>query len=301
MDSPHFSDDRFISFDGASLGLSVWRPPENAAPDVVIIGVHGMNDYAGAFRWSAPYWAERGAIVYAYDQRGFGRSPRSGVWPAPDLLREDLRALTTAVREHHPDARLAIVGVSMGAAVAMTAFAEDPPPVDALILSGPGLRGWGSLPLSYRAALWTLSHTAPGLTVKPPKGLKIVPTDNQEVLLTHWKDRWFQKSNRVDSVHGVVSIMEAAHKAASALPPDVSTLLLYGGRDQIVPEKSVRRTTPRLPAHVRTAYYPAGYHMLLRDLGREKVLGDVLAFIRDPDAPAPSGAEELPWRVNETP
>ncbi|MBX2804707.1 MAG: hypothetical protein KTR19_01945, partial [Hyphomicrobiales bacterium] len=54
---------RMISFDGAELGLTVWET--ESPPDIVIVGVHGMNDYANAFHMAAPYWAERGVMTYA--------------------------------------------------------------------------------------------------------------------------------------------------------------------------------------------------------------------------------------------
>lgn len=297
--SPHFTDEAFISFDGAQLGLSVWEAQDVVEPEHVIIGVHGMNDYAGAFRWSAPYWAEHGVTTYAYDQRGFGRSPHNGVWPEEELMRQDLRTAATVARARHPDARLTIVGVSMGGAVSMTAFASDTPPdADLLILSGPGLRGWGTLPWLYRVSLWSSTHMRPNWVVKPPKRVArmITPTDNREVMETQWYDPFFQKTNRIDSVFGVVSVMENAHKIAPRLPARTPTLFLYGDRDEIVPERGVRRTAPRLPPHVRTAYYEGAYHMLLRDLGRRRVLDDILSFMRDPDAALPSGAPELPWR-----
>src|SRR6185437_13041810 len=77
---PRLEGDRFISFDGAPLGLSHWDPPGGAAPWAVVVGVHGMDDYAAAFHLAGPYWAARGIATYAYDQRGFGRSPDRGVW-----------------------------------------------------------------------------------------------------------------------------------------------------------------------------------------------------------------------------
>ena len=72
-------NNRLITFDGAELGLTVWDT--EAEPDIVIVGVHGMNDYANAFHMAAPYWAARGVKTYAYDQRGFGRSFGRGEWP----------------------------------------------------------------------------------------------------------------------------------------------------------------------------------------------------------------------------
>lgn len=287
-------NDRFVSFDGAELGLTVWGSQiEN--PEYVIVGVHGMNDYANAFHMAAPYWADHGVRTYAYDQRGFGRSPGRGFWPNEDAMREDLRTAVKVARERHPDAVLAIVGISMGGAVAMSTFGRyGVPEVDRLILSGPGLRGWGAIPLYQAAALHVSARVRPGWVVVPPKGLvKIEPSDNIEMLRRTWSDPLMLRDNRIDQVYGLVTLMENAHKAASSLPGN--TLLLYGARDIVVPEKGVRRTSKKLPDHVRTAYYDEGYHMLMRDLQAENVWKDVLAFLESPSNEMPSGAGPLPW------
>ena len=44
----------------------------------------------------------------------------------------------------------------------------------------------------------------------------------------------------------------------------------------------------------RTAYYAAGHHLLTRDHQGPVVMADVLAFIRDPEGPLPSGAPPIP-------
>src|ERR1700753_619456 len=58
---PGFSGDWFTSFDGARLGLTTWRPAQplgetSADPNLVIIAIHGMNDYAGAFNAAGKWW-----------------------------------------------------------------------------------------------------------------------------------------------------------------------------------------------------------------------------------------------------
>ncbi len=301
LDTPFesgFSEGWFTSFDGAQLGLSAWLPeaPPAQGPEIVIIGVHGMNDYAAQFNEAGEWWAAQGATVYAYDQRGFGRSPRSGVWPEPELLRQDMRTAVDVARQRHPDARIVVVGVSMGGAAAITAFASgDPPKADALVLSGPGLRGWGALPWHYSASLWASSHVRPGWIVRPPRGVRIVATDNNEKLIAMWNDPLVQKTNRIDSVYGVVSLMEAADRVIGRLPEDVPILALYGAKDEVIPAAGVARAARRMPAHVRTAYYENGYHMLLNDLQAERVWGDVLEFAARPWTPLPSGAPVWPW------
>ncbi|MEM7328313.1 MAG: alpha/beta fold hydrolase [Pseudomonadota bacterium] len=291
-------NNRLITFDGAELGLTVWSGAQD--PDIVIVGVHGMNDYANAFHMAAPYWAARGVTTYAYDQRGFGRSFGRGEWPEEDLMREDLRTAIALVKARHPDATLAVVGISMGGAVTMSAFGSDRPPegVDRVVFSGPGLRGWGAIPVVQRVALWTSVRVRPGWVVRPPRFVKIEPSDNIEMLQRLWADPLGLKTNKIEQVHGVVSVMESAHQAAANLPADIPMLLTYGAKDIVIPEQGVRRTAKRLSPHVRTAYYPDGYHMLLRDLQSQIVFEDVLTFLIDPDAALPSKVGEVPGRTS---
>ncbi|MGA1343786.1 MAG: alpha/beta fold hydrolase [Hyphomonas sp.] len=289
---------QFLAADGARLGLTVWPAEGTQDPAYVVVGVHGMSDYAGAFHMAAPYWAARGVTTYAYDQRGFGRSPDKGFWPEEELLREDLRTAVEVARRRHPDAVITVVGISMGASVAMTAFgSEDPPRADRLILSGPGLRGWGAINPLYRLSLFASAQLNPGWIVVPPAGLiRIEPSDNQAMLRRTWSDPHMTYENRIDAVYGLVTLMENANDAAARLAPGVPTLAAYGARDIVIPENGVRRVARRLPAQVRTVYYPEGYHMLLRDLQAEKVHADYLAFMQSPSAPLPSGKGEWPFR-----
>jgi alpha-beta hydrolase superfamily lysophospholipase len=211
-------------------------------------------------------------------------------------MRADLKAAVKAARELHPDARIAVVGESMGASVAITAFAgDDPPDADVLILSGPGLRGWGALPWVYSVSLWTSAHVRPGWVVVPPKGVRITPTDNNAKLREMWFDPLVLKKNRIDSVYGVVSIMEEADARIAKLPKKVPTLLLYGAKDEVIPPAGVERAAKKLPAHVMTAYYADGYHMLMNDKQAKTVWADILGFINDPKAALPSLSPPLPW------
>src|SRR6185436_9442688 len=62
----------FVSFDVALLGLSACLPSDGQQPSAVIIGLHGMNDYAEAtFYLMGPWFAAHGVALYAYDARGF--------------------------------------------------------------------------------------------------------------------------------------------------------------------------------------------------------------------------------------
>lgn len=297
--TPAFIPERnlFITQDGAPLGLTVWPAEGTDDPEYVVVGVHGMNDYAYAFHMAAPYWARHGVTTYAYDQRGFGRSPNKGIWPEEELMREDLRTAVDVARARHPNATITVVGISMGGSVTLTAFGSTrPPKADRLIVSGPGLRGWGAINPLYRVSLWTTAHANPDWLVVPPAGLiKIEPSDNYEMLRRTWSDPNMTYRTRIDQVYGVVALMEHAYEASARLKPNVPTLISYGAKDIVIPENGVRRTAKILPAFVRTVYYPNGYHMLLRDLQSERVFADYLAFMKDPNGPLPSGEQSWPF------
>ncbi|MET0547367.1 MAG: alpha/beta fold hydrolase [Caulobacterales bacterium] len=287
---PQLTDNGFVSFDGARLGLRVW--PAKGETKAIMLGLHGMNDYSAAFRMVAPYLAEHGVTTYAIDQRGFGISPNTGIWAGEDLLINDAAALEQAARAAYPGLPVTMMGISMGGAVAIRAAAEKRIHPDRLILAAPAVWGWSAMPPVYRMALWLGAHTRPDQNVLPPKNLKIVASDNNKMLYENWKDPLFLKKTRIDSIYGLVGLMEDASKSVANLPPN--TLYLYGAHDQIIPPKAAFRSVRRLPATTRTIYYPKGYHMLTRDLNGALVWADILAFIQDPEAKPPSGLGAIP-------
>ncbi|RAK58008.1 alpha/beta hydrolase [Phenylobacterium deserti] len=290
---PRFERDVVVSFDGARLGLSTWKA--QTEPWAVIVGVHGMNDYGNAFRLAGPWWAEQGVTTYAYDQRGFGRSPRRGVWAGDELMMEDLRTVVALARQRHPNAIIAVAGESMGGAVAIAASAsERPPAADRLVLLSPAVWGWREQPLPNRTLLWFAANVTPGKVYTPPDWLtrNIQASDNREELIRMGRDPLMIWGARSDTLYGLVGLMDRAANSIGRLPGP--TLYLYGAKDQIIPKKAARRAASRLPSQARSAYYARGYHLLTRDLQAPVVWEDVLAFVRDPAAPLPSQAPPIP-------
>ena len=254
-----------------------------------------MNDYAQAFGLAAPFWAAAGVTTYAYDQRGFGRTATRGLWAGEDVMVEDLRTFCTLVRRRHPGVPIAVVGESMGGAVAVCAFASDTPPqADRLILASPAVWGWGAQPPSYAAALWVTAHVAPTATLVAPswvaKGIR--PTDNRDELIRMSRDKNMVFKTRVDAVYGLMDLMQHARERIGMVKGPV--LYLYGAHDDLIPKKAAFFAASRLPTGGRTAYYESGYHLLTRDLQAQTVWTDVLSFIADPRGMLPSGSPPIP-------
>jgi alpha-beta hydrolase superfamily lysophospholipase len=289
----HIERDAIVSFDGARLGLSEWDAATD--PWAVIVGVHGMNDYGNAFHMAAPWWAEQGVTTIAYDQRGFGRSPDRGIWAGDELMVEDLRTVAALVRRKYPHALLVVAGESLGGAVAAEAFASDrPPTADRLVLLSPAVWGWAEQPLPYKTLLWFAANFTGPKVYRPPHWLtsKISPTDNRDELIAMGRDPLMIWGARSDTIYGLVTTMDkAAEDVGKAKLP---TLYLYGAHDEIIPRKAAFRAASRLKPSDRSAFYAKGWHLMTRDKQGPTVWEDILAFIRDPTAPLPSGAPKIP-------
>ncbi len=291
---PRLEAGDIVSFDGAKLGLSEWDAA-SGEPWAVIVGVHGMNDYANAFHMAAPWWAEQGITTIAYDQRGFGRSPGRGIWAGDDLMVEDLRTVCALVRRKYPHAILAVAGESLGGAIVAEAFASDrPPTADRILLLSPAVWGWHDQPLPNKTLLWFAANFTGPKVYTPPRWLtsKVSPTDNREELIAMGKDPLMIWGARSDTLYGLVSTMD---KAADAVgKDDLPTLYLYGAHDQIIPKNAAFRAASHLKPTDRSVYYAQGWHLMTRDHQGPVVWKDILSFIKDPEGPLPSGAPKIP-------
>ncbi len=271
--TPAIVGDRIISADGANLGLTIWTAAE---PVAALVAVHGMNDYAGAFSYAGPCWAERGISVYAYDQRGFGRSPNFGRWAGGEAMKQDLRSVIIAVRAENPGLPLYVVGHSMGAAVILAAMKDEPLDVDGVILAAPGIWGGASMSIFYRTTLNLAAVFAPGETLTGERAGRQA-SDNIEFLRAMYEDKLVIKETRVDAILGAERVMGEGYDASDEVSGDF--LFIYGEKDEIIPLKALRKTAARLRGNVVAASFPESWHLIFADLGRAAPLEDVVSWI----------------------
>src|SRR5262249_47535480 len=105
-----------------NLPFKSWMP--KGKPKAVIIALHGFDDYSHAFQTTVAFFRKHGIAVVAYDQRGFGRTPHTGIWGNEENLTSDLAGYVTQVSRRWQHTPIYILGDSMGGAVAITALAD---------------------------------------------------------------------------------------------------------------------------------------------------------------------------------
>lgn len=290
---PILAVDRAVMNDGVALPLRQWLP--DGEPRAVILALHGFNDYSKAFDAPARRWAAAGIATFAYDQRGFGDTSHRGLWAGERRMIDDLRAAAHLLHARYPAMPLYLLGESMGGSVIMAAAgSSDPPAADGLILAAPAVWGRETQGPVQSGFLWLAAHTVPWLELTG-EGLNIHPSDNIAMLREMARDPRVIKETRVDAIYGLVDLMDLAYASTLKLP--IRTLILYGSREDVMPDGAVLAMLRRLPRDAdrkpRVALYRDGHHMLLRDLQAGLVLDDVVAWIADPTLPLPSGGDAL--------
>jgi acylglycerol lipase len=297
LGQPGLTATAFSTADGLSLPVQRWFPAE--PPRGIVIALHGFNDYSNAFAersgspGTGPYLAARGFAVIAYDQRGFGRAPEPGRWPGRDALVMDLNDVVASVRAEFPGLPVFGLGESMGGAVLLAALAgPSPPPLAGVVLIAPAVWGLSTMPAPYRAGLWLGIRLSPGLTIST-RSMGRRATDNPAVIEANERDPLYIKETRLDTVYGLATLMDEALASVPRVAGPV--LFLYGAHDEIIPKRPTIAAMTAFSAAgsgAQMAFYPEGWHLLLRDRQSEAALNDVVAFLNNPNGPIPSGADQ---------
>lgn len=291
------SENNFLTEDGANLPLRHWLP--KTYPHAVLIALHGFNDYSRFFQQPGEYFSQQGIACYAYDQRGFGASPKRGLWAGEAAYIDDLNTLVRLVKQRYPDRPVYLLGESMGGAVIINAMSlAKMPEVAGIILVAPALWARETMPWYQTGLLWTLAHSLPWLTLTG-EGVKVMPSDNIEMLRALGRDPWVIKGTRIETVYGLADLMDAAFNSATQLR--ANTLMLYGEKDEIIPKPPtyafLQKFLATEAAEKTVAFYSQGYHMLLRDLQAPTAWKDIAAWINNRPEKLPSGADNRARQV----
>jgi alpha-beta hydrolase superfamily lysophospholipase len=283
-----------IAPDGETLALREW--PLAGEPRAVVQLVHGIGEHIGRYAHVAQRLNDWGFAARGHDHYGHGASSgvRGGL---PSVLRlvDDLALVIDETRRIRPNRPLVLLGHSLGGLVAASFVARAVRPVDALVLSSPGLDP--GLSAAQKLLIAVLSRIAP--TFRMGNGLDDNYLSHDPAVVQAYRDdpschdRIGARLARFLADEGAV-VMEAAPRWP------VPTLLLYAGDDHLVKPAGSRAFAAAVPAgRVEAHCFERLYHEIFNELASAPVFDALAQWLATqpgtaPAVTAPATASPLP-------
>ena len=289
---PTLEESTFTSFDGDRFPYCKWLPRDGRPPSLVVVGFHGIAGASTDLSVLGKYLQEHysRAAVYAPDLRGQGNDPttsrKGDIHDRQDWF-NDFNTFTRLVRREHPGTRIVWCGESMGALIALHAAAtcssKKQSPCDALILSSPITRIHDDFPQWKRTVLRWGASLFPRWKIS----LETLSGENEVRVI---RDVVHQEQAQTNPYHvsaftmrllyTLGTMIETSTEQASRI--DLPVLLLHGGHDIFSRPDDVKTFAGRFSpgARVQRHYYPESYHLLFYDHQRERVLADIMRWLR---------------------
>jgi alpha-beta hydrolase superfamily lysophospholipase len=284
MDESTFT---FRAADGEEIHVFRWS---GAGPARRVVQIaHGMGEHALRYRRFAAALVDRGAVVYANDHRGHGRTAGSAErlgsfgaagWPG---LVDDVATLGALARGEHPGVPLVMVGHSMGSFALQQLLLDRSAELDAAVLSGTTAVDViaGALDPSQPADL-----SAFNAAFEPARTDYDWLSRDPEEVDRYVADPYCGFGVDADAMRGLVDAAPLLADPARlrGIRSDLPVCLVSGDADPLAGggaliELVADRYRSAGLADVEVHLYPGARHELLNETNRDEVTADLLAWL----------------------
>lgn len=270
----------FRPVDGVTAHLRDEGPRNDSVPVLLLHGTSAsLHTWEG---WSAALRSTRRVI--SVDLPGFGLT---GPDPLNDYRIERYTRFVVALLDSLGVRRADVAGNSLGGEIAWETAARAPDRVRKLVLVDPaGFKFTSeSVPLGFRLARtpslsWLFTRILPrGVVESSVRSVYGDPEKVTDALVDRYYQLTLRTGNRTVLAHRFAQTAPGADTArlASITAP---TLILWGGRDQLIPPSDAARFQRLLPRATLIMYPELGHVPHEEDAAR--TVRDVLAFLRAP-------------------
>lgn len=259
---------------GIRLHRQHWWPDH--APRGHVQVLHGLGDHGGMHQELVDRLVREGFATHAVDLRGYGRSGgrRAALGSWADY-HADVATLHEWLRTEHQVERRTLIGISLGALLALDVALASPHTVRAVVAASTPL-GESSVPRWLMRLAHLVAGVMPGLSLRTRMDISALAND-PAVVEEALADPLF---HRVGTARLAVEAERAMDRVRSALPEiTVPVLMVHGADDTMVPPDPARAAAAAAGPQVRWIEYPGMRHALFPDRGGEAVLGDVLRWV----------------------
>jgi alpha-beta hydrolase superfamily lysophospholipase len=265
----------FNGADGLRLFFRRWSVPE---PRGSVALLHGFAEHSGRYDHVAERLCEAGYSVAAVDYRGHGQSggKRNHIDSFDEYL-GDVESFLAEARRSGLASRPVLLGHSQGGLVAARYAELHPEALSALVLSSPFMGLALKVPAWKSAAGRAVSRLWPSFSM--PSGLdpawlshdrEVVERYAADPMISqHATARWFTEVTEAQA-----RSLEDAGRIGLPL------LVLQAGDDRLSSGEATRRLFEGAGSQdKRLEVYEGFYHEVMNEVGRERVLGDLVGWL----------------------
>lgn len=286
---------RALIVEGLRLRRLRWLPDGEVSGVLAVI--HGYGEHGGRYAHVAAALEPAGFAVEACDLRGHGRSEgaRGHVERFDGYLRDSRRFLED-VAEDHPGAPLFVLGHSLGGLI-VALLAEGPPDAGGRATGGADPSSWAGIVLSSpflrlgempSASVLAGARVLAAITPARDIGNTLDPealSHDAGVVAAYRAD---PLNHHVATARWAVETLTAQKYAlAGATRLSLPLLVLYGSADAIASPVRTRALYERASSPDKTLRcYEGWYHELFNEVGKERALADLAAWLRRRRRPA---------------
>lgn len=269
---PH--EETFDSAGGARIFLRSWLP--DAAPRAVVVICHGVNSHGGQHRWTAEQFVGQGLAAYALDLRGRGKSDgeRFYVHDIADYV-ADVAGTVKIAKQRHPGLPVFLLGHSAGGVTSAVYTLDNQAELAGFICESFAFQV--PAPGFALAAIKGLSHIAPHL---PVLKLKMADFTRDPAALAAL-DADPLTAHEAQPAATVAALVRADERLREEFPLiKLPVLILHGTEDKATVPAGSQFFFDTVGSTDKTLkLYEGHYHDLLADLGKERVMADIMAWI----------------------
>ncbi len=259
------------------LYAQAWLPERE--PATVIVISHGLAEHGGRYAELAAHLVSRGHGVYALDHRAHGRSTgeRANIERFSYVV-SDLGAFVGRAQREHPDARVFLLGHSMGGAIALASALRAPGSLKGLVLSAPALAAGEAVPPLKALVVRVLSRFAPntGALTLPAAAISRDPA----VVRAYESDPLVFRG--AIPARTLVELLEAMAGFPQGAPQlKLPVLVQHGTADRLVPLAATRPVYDRLgnPKLRTVRLYDGLFHEVYNEPERAQVVADLESWL----------------------
>ena len=267
-------EETFPGMGGLRIFFRSWRPAGQARAVVVI--VPGFNSHSGYYQWAAEQLCAGGLAVYAVDLRGRGKSDgeRFYVQSFSDYV-TDAANLVTLAKSREPGLPVFVLGHSAGGVVSCIYALEHQAEIAGLIcesfaheVPAPDFALAVFKGLGYVAPHAHVFHLKNEIFSRDPA---VVRAMNEDPLIAH----------ETQPTRTLAEMVRADERLKKEFPLiKLPVLILHGTNDQATKLSGSQHFFERAGSADKTLkLYEGGYHDLLNDSDKEKVMADIKQWI----------------------